>query len=116
MTAALGTSMSTALIERRYSKLTHYPAAGRGVIGCSGYLLLNRGKRQWYKHTMRAMVELGRNDLPRPISAEKLQAMLGPSAAFCSWDASNSTVTELMDRWPFLFSHALMGTKKKPSQ
>jgi hypothetical protein len=65
---------------------------------------------------MRAMVELGRQDLPRPIPAEELQAMLGTSAAFCSWDASNSTVSELMDPWPFLFSHPLMGTKKKPTQ
>jgi hypothetical protein len=65
---------------------------------------------------MRAMVELGRKDLPRPIPAEELQTMLGTSAAFCSWDASNSTVTESMDHWPFLFSHPLMGTKKKPAQ
>jgi len=65
---------------------------------------------------MRAKVELGRKGLPRSIPAEELQIMLGPSQAFCSRDASNSTVSELMDRWPFLFSHPLMGTKKKPAQ
>jgi hypothetical protein len=65
---------------------------------------------------MLAMGELGRKGLPRAIPAEELQIMLGTSAAFCSWDASNSTVNQLMDRWPFLFSHPLMGTKKKPAQ
>jgi hypothetical protein len=64
---------------------------------------------------MRPRDELGRKDLPRAIPAEKLQMMLGPSGAFCSWDASNSTVSQSMDRWPFLFSHPLMGTKKKPA-
>jgi hypothetical protein len=62
------------------------------------------------------MGELGRKGLPRAIPAEELQIMLGTSGAFCSWDASNSTVSQLMDRWPFLFSHPLMGTKKKPAQ
>ena len=76
----------------------------------------NGGKRQWPKHTRRAMGELGRKGLPRAIPAEELQIMLGTSGAFCSWDASNSTVSQLMDRWPFLFSHPLMGTKKKPAQ
>jgi hypothetical protein len=65
---------------------------------------------------MRAKVELGRKGLPRPIPAEELQIMLGTSQAFCSWDASNSTVRELMDRWPYLFSHPLTGTNKKPTQ
>jgi hypothetical protein len=59
------------------------------------------------------MGELSRKDLPRAISAEELQTMLGTSEAFCSWDASNSTVSELMARWPFLFSHPLLGTNKK---
>jgi len=65
---------------------------------------------------MRAMRELVRKGLPRAIPAEELQIMLGPSGAFCSWDASNSMVSQLMDRWPYLFSHPLMGTKKKPTQ
>jgi len=59
------------------------------------------------------MDELGREGLPRAIPVEELQTMLGPSQAFCSWNASNSTVGELMARWPFLFSHPLMGTNKK---
>jgi hypothetical protein len=62
------------------------------------------------------MGELGRKGLPRAIAAEELQIMLGTSKAFCSWDASNPTVSQLMDHWPFLFSHPLMGTKKKPTQ
>jgi hypothetical protein len=65
---------------------------------------------------MRVKVELGRKGLPRPIPAEELQIMLGTSQAFCSWDASNSTVGELMDRWPYLFSHPLSGTNKTPTQ
>jgi len=63
---------------------------------------------------MRAMGELDRNGLPGAIPAEELQMMLGTSQAFCSWDASNSTVSELMARWPFLFSRPLMGTNEKP--
>jgi hypothetical protein len=62
---------------------------------------------------MRAKGEIGGKDLPRAIPAEELQKMLGPSGAFCSWDASNSTVSELMARWPFLFSHPLLGTNKQ---
>jgi hypothetical protein len=61
------------------------------------------------------MDELGRKGLPRAIPAEELQTMLGPNGAFCSGDASNSMVSELMARWPFLFSHPLMGTNKKPT-
>ena len=57
--------------------------------------------------------ELGREGLPRPISAEALQKMLGNGGAFCSWNASNLMVSQLMDRWPFLFSHPLMGENKK---
>jgi hypothetical protein len=62
------------------------------------------------------MGELGRKVLPRAIPAEELQTMLGNSRAFCSWDASKSTVSELISRWPFLFSHPLMDTNKKPTQ
>jgi len=65
---------------------------------------------------MRDIVELGGKGLPRAIPVEELQAMLGPSGTFCSGDASNSTVSELMARWPFLFSHPLMGTNNKPTQ
>jgi hypothetical protein len=61
------------------------------------------------------MGELGHKDLPCAIPAEELQTMLGTSEAFCSWDASNSAIKELMARWPFLFSHPLMGTNKKPT-
>jgi hypothetical protein len=65
---------------------------------------------------MRAMGELDGKGLPCAIPSEELQIMLGTSQAFCSWDASNSTVSELMARWPFLFSHPLMGTNRKPTQ
>jgi len=65
---------------------------------------------------MPAMGELGREGLPRAIPAEELEKMLGTSEAFCSWDASNSTVSELMDRWPYLFSHPLTGTNKEPTK
>jgi hypothetical protein len=47
---------------------------------------------------MRAIGKLGRKTLPRAIPAEELQIMLGTSRAFCSWDASNLTVSELMAR------------------
>jgi len=60
--------------------------------------------------------ELGRKGLPRAIPADELQTLLGASQAFCSWNASNSMVSEFMVRWPFLFSHPLMGTSKKPTQ
>lgn len=89
---------------------------GHGAISSLGYLLLHVGKRQWYEDTMHAKEEPGRKGLPRPIPAEELQIMLGTSEAFCSWDASNSMVSESMDRWPYLFSHPLMGTNKKPTQ
>ena len=65
---------------------------------------------------MHAMGELGRKGVPRAIPAEELQKMLGASQAFCSWNALYSTVRELLARWPFLFSHPLMGTNKKPTQ
>jgi hypothetical protein len=59
------------------------------------------------------MGELGRKGLPRAIPAEELQIMLGNSRAFCSWNDSNSTVSDLLVRWPFLFSYPLMGTSGK---
>jgi hypothetical protein len=59
--------------------------------------------------------ESDRNGLQGAIPAEELQKMLGSSQAFCSWDASNPTINELMARWPFLFSRPLMGTNKKPT-
>jgi hypothetical protein len=62
------------------------------------------------------MRELGQKSLPRAIPAKELQAMLGANQAFCSWDAANSTVRESLARWPFLFSHPLLGTDKKPTQ
>jgi len=54
--------------------------------------------------------------LPRAISVDELQMMVGASQAFCSWDATNSTVSEEMDRWPFLFSHALTRESKVSTQ
>jgi len=62
------------------------------------------------------MGEFGRKELPQAIPAEELQKMLGPTQAFCSREATNSTVREEMDRWPFLFSHALMRESKVPTQ
>jgi hypothetical protein len=88
-------------------------------VGLRVILPLNGGARQRYKHVMRAMDEFGRKGLPRAIPAEglpraipaeELEIMLGTSAAFCSWDASHSTVSELMDSWPFLFSQPLTDT------
>jgi hypothetical protein len=61
------------------------------------------------------MAELGRKGVPRAISAEELQRTLGSSPAFCSWDASNSAVSDSKTRWPFLFSDPLLGTNKKPA-
>jgi hypothetical protein len=58
---------------------------------------------------MYAMSEIRRKGLPRAIPAEELQATLGTSEAFCSWDASKATVSDLLTRWPFLFSSPLMG-------
>jgi len=62
------------------------------------------------------MGEYGRKDLPQAIPADKLQKMVGAGQAFCSWDATNSMVTEEMDRWPFLFSHALTRESKVSTQ
>ena len=64
---------------------------------------------------MRALGKLSRAGLPRPIPAEELQTMLGASQAFCSWDASNSTASDLLTGWPFLFSYPLTRTSKKPA-
>ncbi|MGD0842051.1 MAG: hypothetical protein ABSA32_12915 [Candidatus Acidiferrales bacterium] len=77
---------------------------------------MNRGRKQWYKLNMVQMGEYGRKDLPRAISVDELQMMVGASQAFCSWDATNSTVSEEMDRWPFLFSHALTRESKVSTQ
>jgi len=41
---------------------------------------------------MNVIGKLGRKGVPRAISAEELQRTLGSTDAFCSWDASNSTV------------------------
>jgi len=65
---------------------------------------------------MPATCDFRRKGLPRAIPAEKLQVMIGPSAAFCSRKASNSTLCDLLTRWPFLFSRPLMGADKKPAQ
>ena len=64
---------------------------------------------------MRVIGELGRKGVPRAISAEALRKTLGSSDAFCSWDESNSTVSDLTTRWPFLFSHPLLATNKRPT-
>jgi hypothetical protein len=64
---------------------------------------------------MRVMGELNRKGVPRAIPAEELARTLGTSDSFCSWDATNSTASDLMTRWPFLFSHPLLGTNRKPA-
>jgi hypothetical protein len=80
------------------------------------YLRLNARERWGYKDVMCVIGELDRKGVPRAISAEELRRTFGNSDAFCSWDASNSTVSDLVTRWPFLFSHPLLGTNKKPAQ
>ncbi len=65
---------------------------------------------------MRPMGELGHEGLPQAIPAEELQAMIGASSAFCSWDASNSPISDLTAGWPYLFSYPLMGADKKTKQ
>jgi hypothetical protein len=65
---------------------------------------------------MRVIGELDRKGVPRAISAEELRRTLGSSDAFCSWNTSKSTVSDLLTRWPFLFSHPLLGTNKKPAR
>jgi hypothetical protein len=86
------------------------------VCGPSRLLLLTGGKRQWYKRTMRGVSKLSGEGLQRSISAEELQIMLGDSQAFCSWDATNSGVRQLMDRWPYLFSHPLSAVMREISR
>jgi hypothetical protein len=65
---------------------------------------------------MRGTGQLGRKGLPRAIPAGELQTMLQANPAFCSWDASYSTVNDLTTGWPYLFSHPLMGANKKTTQ
>ncbi len=65
---------------------------------------------------MRAIGELDHEGLPRAIPSDELQVMIGISAEFCSWDASNSRVADLTTGWPYLFSYPLMGTAKKTTQ
>jgi hypothetical protein len=83
------------------------------ATSCSVRLRLKGGGRRCYKDAMNVIGKLGRKGVPRAISAEELQRTLGSTDAFCSWDASNSTVSDLTTRWPFLFSHPLMGTNKR---
>jgi hypothetical protein len=59
--------------------------------------------------------ELGRKGVPRAIPAEELQRTLGSSPVFCSWNVSNSKVSDLTTGWPFLFSHPLLGANKTPA-
>ena len=84
-----------------------------GVTRCADYLRLNGRGRRWYKDAMRVIGELGRKGVPRAIPAEELQRTLGSSPMFCSWNVSNSKVSDLTTGWPFLFSHPLLGTNKK---
>jgi hypothetical protein len=86
-----------------------------GVVGFSDYLRLHGREQRCYKHRMSVIGELGRKGLPRAIPSQELLRALGSSAAFCSWDAANSGVSDLKARWPFLFSHPLSGAKKKPA-
>jgi hypothetical protein len=85
------------------------------AIWCSACLRLQGAGRRGYKEAMRVIGELGRKGIPRAISAEELRRTLGSSEAFCSWDASNSTSNDLTTRWPFLLSHPLLGTNKRPT-
>jgi hypothetical protein len=85
------------------------------ATSCSDCLRLNGGGRGWYKDAVRVIGKLGRKGVPRAISAEELRRTLGITDAFCSWDASNSTVRDLTTRWPFLFSQPLLGTTKRPT-
>jgi hypothetical protein len=79
----------------------------------SEYLCLNAREQCGYKDGVLVLGELGRKGVPRAVSAQELRRTLGSSEAFCSWDASNSTVSDLTTRWPFLFSHPLLSTHKK---
>jgi hypothetical protein len=75
---------------------------------------LNGGRRREYNEPMVVIGELGRKGVPRAIPAEELQATLGSSPAFCAWNVSNSKVSDLTTGWPFLFSHPVLGSNKKP--
>jgi len=86
------------------------------AISRSACLRLHGAGRRGYNEATRVIGELGRKGIPRAISAEELQRTLGSSDAFCSWDASNSTIGDLTTRWPFLFSHPLLGANKRPTQ
>jgi hypothetical protein len=59
--------------------------------------------------------ELSRKGVPRAIPAEELQRTLGSSPVFCSWNVSNSKISDLTTGWPFLFSHPLLGTNNEPA-
>jgi hypothetical protein len=76
------------------------------------FLFLSGSDGRQYKQGMHVMGELDREGLPRPIPADELQIMLGNSSVFCSWNASNSTVSDLTTGWPFLFSCPLLGTNE----
>jgi hypothetical protein len=65
---------------------------------------------------MWALGEVGGKGLPRAIPAAELQKMLQSNPSFCSWDASNSTTTDSVTGWPYLFSHPLATPMKKPTQ
>ena len=86
-----------------------------GVTRCSDYLRLNGRRRQEYKSPMAVIGELGRKGVPRAIPAEELQRTLGSSPVFCSWNASNSAISDLTTGWPFLFSHPLLSANKQPA-
>ena len=75
--------------------------------------VLNSGKKQRHKHSMRGMGELGGKGVPSAIPAEEPQAMIGISAEFCSSDASNSTVSDVTVRWPFFVFSTTHGHKQK---
>jgi hypothetical protein len=65
---------------------------------------------------MGTLGELGRKGVPRALPAEKLQRTLGSSPVFCSWNVSNSKISDVTTGWPFLFSHPLLGTNKNPAR
>jgi hypothetical protein len=59
--------------------------------------------------------EPGPKGVPRALPAEELQRTLGSSPVFCSWNVSNSKISDVTAGWPFLFSHPLLGTNKNPA-
>jgi len=80
-------------------------------------MLLNSGVREEHKRGMKLIGEHGRKALPHAIPAEQLQAMLGPSSAFCSWNPAIAKYLEMARHWPFLFAQPVMdATSKKPAQ